>query len=395
VSDDRGAIPAHEAADAVLSDPNERAVADERRTGRDQARLGVVLRDARERAGLGLSDLAEVTHVRSVYLVALEEGRYPDLPEDVYSRNFVRLYASAVGLEAAPLLEQYARERQLALGRTTLEQRLERDRAAATQLRRAPTAPVVTTRSWTVPAWLLGPWLPTLALVVVVVGLAVWGYNSLFGAASVTPSTTPTSAATTATPDATPTPAAAGADATAAAPAASLAAPTAATAEATATQVRISVVTTPPGAAITIDGFPVPGVTPLVDIPVTAREGRLVRAELDGYEPAELRADLRQDADLSLSLTAVADPASPPAGAAGTLTITVTDTTWLEVYRSTARNEGERLVYTTAQAGASYSFAPPLFVYTGNAAGVRLNLDGQDLGPMGSPGAVLGRAFPQ
>jgi hypothetical protein len=82
------------------------------------------------------------------------------------------------------------------------------------------------------------------------------------------------------------------------------------------------------------------------------------------------------------------------AGSDGDLTITITDTTWLEVYRSTARNEGERLVYTTAQPGASYSFAPPVFVYTGNAAGVRLNLSGQDLGPMGSPGAVLGSRLP-
>jgi len=167
---------------------------------------------------------------------------------------------------------------------------------------------------------------------------------------------------------------------------------------ATPSQVRVSIVTDPPGASVSIDGFPVPGVTPLQDVPVTAREGRVVRVELDGFEPSEVRADLRQDADVSLALTplADADPASPGAvGAEGSLTITVTDTAWLEVYRSTARNEGERLVYTTAQPGASYQFEPPLFVYTGNAAGVRLNLDGQDLGPMGSPGAVLGRAFPE
>jgi hypothetical protein len=50
-------------------------------------------------------------------------------------------------------------------------------------------------------------------------------------------------------------------------------------------------------------------------------------------------------------------------------------------------------VYTTAQPGASYEFALPVFVYVGNAAGVRVNLAGQDLGPMGGPGAVLGRAF--
>lgn len=366
------------------TDAAERAERDERREGRDQARLGVALRDARERAGLGLSDLAEVTHVRRVYLTALEEGRYADLPEDVYARNFVRLYANAVGLDAAPLLDQYARERQRAVGRTTLERRLERDRVDAKAVRSTPTAPVTRRREWTLPDWLVGPWLPTLGLVAVVVTLAVWGYNSLFGGPPTTVATTPPPAASQGT---TP-PAATPVDPAAQAPAAT-------DAGATLTQVRVSIVTDPPGASVTIDGFPVPGVTPLVDVPVTAREGRVVRAELDGFEPAEVAADLRQDAALDLALTPLGTAGDAPAaaGAGGALTITITDTTWLEVYRSTERNVGDRLVYTTAQPGATYQFEPPVFVYTGNAAGVRLTLAGQDLGPMGSPGAVLGRAF--
>ncbi|TVR91053.1 MAG: DUF4115 domain-containing protein [Trueperaceae bacterium] len=385
--------PAHD--DVTTEDAAARAAADERREGREPPNLGRLLRDARERAGLGLSDLAEVTHVRRVYLSALEEGRYRDLPEDVYTRNFVRLYANAVGLDSAPLLDQYVRERQSALGRTTLETRLDRDRQAATSLRSGQTRPAQARLRPALPTWLIGPWLPTLALVVVVVGLAVWGYNGLFGGSG---AATP-SAAATETP-ASPADGAAATTPTGQSPGASLAAPTETPADAAVpSQVLVSIVTTPPGAAITIDGFPVPGVTPLLDVPVTAREGRVVRAELDGFEPTEVRADLRQDADLSLTLAAVgaadAGAAGAVAGSDGDLTITITDTTWLEVYRSTARNEGERLVYTTAQPGASYSFAPPVFVYTGNAAGVRLNLSGQDLGPMGSPGAVLGRAFPE
>ena len=372
----------------------QRAADDERREGRESARLGIMLRDARERAGLGLSDLAEVTHVRRVYLSALEEGRFADLPEDVYARNFVRLYASAVGLEAAPLLERYSAERGRALGRTTLEQRLDRDRAAASELRTSPTPAAARRTPRRAPAWLAGPLLPTLGLIVVVVGLAVWGYNGLF--AGTAPGPGPTAGANAASPDA---PATTPASPDATSPSASLAAPADAsdTAADPATPVRVSIVTTPPGASISIDGFPVPGVTPLVDIPVTARAGRVVRAELDGYAPSEVRADVLSDTEVSLTLEPVgaAGPTAAAAGAAGTLLITITDTTWLEVYRSTARNEGERLVYTTAQPGASYSFEPPLFVYTGNAAGVRLTLDGQDLGAMGSPGAVLGRAFPE
>ena len=386
--------PQHEginpSASASADDPATRAATDGRQPGREAPRLGRVLRDAREQAGLGLSDLAEVTHVRRVYLVALEEGRYGELPENVYARNFVRLYASAVGLDPGPLLEQYARERQQALGRSTLEQHLEHDRRGATATPASRTVAARPRRRAALPAWFSGPLLPTLALVVVVVGLAVWGFNGLFADRVARDDGARAAAGEAAEADA------------AAAPTLAAAAETDPSEAAAPGQVRVAIVTDPPGATVTIDGFPVPGVTPLLDVPVTAREGRVVRAELDGFEPAEVSADLRQDAEVTLTLTALTAAGDAPATAAaaagdagGTLTITITDTTWLEVYRSTARNEGERLVYTTAQSGQRYQFEPPVFVYTGNAAGVRLTLAGQDLGPMGSPGAVLGRAFPE
>jgi hypothetical protein len=70
--------------------------------------------------------------------------------------------------------------------------------------------------------------------------------------------------------------------------------------------VRLEIVTAPAGAAITIDGFPLPGRTPLVDVPVTARGGRVVRAELDGYEPAEARYDLLMDGRIEIALEPLA-----------------------------------------------------------------------------------------
>jgi len=342
---------------------------------RPPERLGARLKLAREGAGLSLSDLAKKTHVRRAYLEALEEGRYAELPEDVYARNFVRLFAQALDLQVAPLLEIYQRERRAALGTTTMDQRLERDRRAATAPSKAAGSQG---RGARLPAWLFGPWTTTLALVVVVVGLAAWGFDRLFATPSVPPATPPApSAASPAT----------SAPASAAAEAAPAAVPDAV--------VRVDVVSVPAGAAITIDGFPLPGRTPLLEVPVSARAGRVVRAELDGYEPNEVRVDLLADGRVELTLTPLAD--EPAAGApeigAGRVALTISDATWLEVYRSAARNEGERLVYTTAQPGASYEFTLPVFVYVGNAAGVRVNLAGQDLGPMGAPGAVLGRAF--
>ena len=353
--------------------------------------LGGRLKLAREGAGLGLSELAQRTHVRRAYLEALEEGRYQELPEDVYSRNFVRLYAQTVGLEAAPLLELYQRERRAALGTTTLDQRLDHDRQTALAAGKPTSSRPTARRSW--PAWLFSPWTTSLVLVVVVVGLAAWGFDRLFSSPGGPAATAPSpSASAPAEPGAD-----ASADAAEVSPATAEPEPVAepAVAPSSDTIVRVEIFTEPAGAAITIDGFPLPGRTPLTDVPVSARADRLVRAELEGYEPAEARVDLLADTRVDLGLAPIADATAASTAEVGDdrVALTITDTTWLEVYRSGARNEGERLVYTTAQPGASYEFALPVFVYVGNAAGVRVNLAGQDLGPMGGPGAVLGRAF--
>ena len=95
-------------------------------------------------------------------------------------------------------------------------------------------------------------------------------------------------------------------------------------------------------------------------------------------------------------------PAPGPSGASVTPTsvgpnqigINITARTWLEVYQSTTRNQGNRLVYATVDAGQHYVFDLPVYLHVGNAAGVDVVLRGQDLGAMGSPGAVVSRAFP-
>jgi cytoskeleton protein RodZ len=360
---------------------------------RPPERLGARLKQAREGAGLTLSDVALRTHVRRAYLEALEEGRYAELPEDVYARNFVRLYGQALGLEPQPLVEIYQRERRDAIGVTTMDQRLDRDRRAVAVVGAAGPTPRASPRTvaaarW--PSWLFGPWIATVALVVVVVGLAAWGFDRLFSLPAVAP--TEANGAASGSPG--PGDASVSANAPAPAPADAGAAPPTGPVGDEAV-VRIEIVTEPPGAEITIDGFPQPGRTPLLDVPVTARAGRVVRAELDGFEPAEARYDLLIDGRIELTLTPLAEGGGEDVAeaAAGRVVLTITDPTWLEVYRSGARNEGERLVFTTAQPGASYDFELPVYVYVGNAAGARVNLSGQDLGAMGAPGAVLGRAF--
>ena len=80
-------------------------------TGRVTSKVGQLLQEARRQRGLEIKDIAASTHVRSEYLLALEEGRFTELPENVYTRNFLRLYAEAVGLDEQEVLEHYSLER--------------------------------------------------------------------------------------------------------------------------------------------------------------------------------------------------------------------------------------------------------------------------------------------
>jgi cytoskeleton protein RodZ len=71
--------------------------------------LGALLRQAREDRGISLLEAEQATHIRRVFLQALEEGRYEDLPGEVYGRGFVRNYAGFLGLDPEELLREYRR----------------------------------------------------------------------------------------------------------------------------------------------------------------------------------------------------------------------------------------------------------------------------------------------
>jgi len=362
--------------------------------------FGAMLREARAAKGLELSDIAELTHVRKEYLRALEESRFDDLPEDVYTRNFVRLYAQAVGISGERALAAYQAERRRAGGLTTLEMRLEQERRGEPPPAPKRKSTSTTQRRGGLPR--LGPLVPTLLMVVVLVALAVWGFQTLL----FRPNRPMPTAGSTSSPNG--TPAASTANEAGAAPASGAAESAGAGAQAAPSDaaaseprtVLVSITSTPPGGSVTIDGFALPGVTPIRDAPVTARSGRLLRVTLDGYEPAERLVDMSEGGSFDVTLEAArgADAASAEADAAadvdaGQIAIEIRAATWLEVYRSTARNEGERLVYTTAEPGQTYLFDLPVYLHVGNAAGVEVTLEGGAPFLLGSSGAVVGRAF--
>lgn len=69
--------------------------------------LGQMLRDARESKGVSLAEAEEATKIRRKYLQALEEADYDALPPSVYSRGFLRSYATYLGLDPEEALAAY------------------------------------------------------------------------------------------------------------------------------------------------------------------------------------------------------------------------------------------------------------------------------------------------
>lgn len=78
------------------------------------ASIGQSLRKARENRGISLEEVSKATKIRTEYLVALEGDDFERLPNNVFSRGFVRAYAEVVGLDpeaavAASAVERKAR----------------------------------------------------------------------------------------------------------------------------------------------------------------------------------------------------------------------------------------------------------------------------------------------
>ncbi len=92
--------------------------------------LGAFLQQAREKMGLSIADIAEITKIRKRYLVAIEQGKTKELPDEVYLRGFLRSYAKALGIcpeEIISLYEQSSTEIAQGLQRVSL---VDRRRAA-------------------------------------------------------------------------------------------------------------------------------------------------------------------------------------------------------------------------------------------------------------------------
>jgi cytoskeletal protein RodZ len=69
--------------------------------------IGDTLADGRRRAGLTVTQVSERTCIRETIIRSIERGDYSGCGGDFYARGHVRSIATAVGVDAAPLLQEY------------------------------------------------------------------------------------------------------------------------------------------------------------------------------------------------------------------------------------------------------------------------------------------------
>lgn len=75
----------------------------------DLKELGSRLKDERERQGLTMEQIMEITKVSRVNIDAIESGNRKDFPHEVYAKGFIKTYAKALGLDAEEIGEEFSR----------------------------------------------------------------------------------------------------------------------------------------------------------------------------------------------------------------------------------------------------------------------------------------------
>lgn len=73
--------------------------------------LGEKLRRLREEGHWAVADVARELRISPKYVSALEESRYHELPGEIYTRQFLRSYATLLQVEPERVLELYEKER--------------------------------------------------------------------------------------------------------------------------------------------------------------------------------------------------------------------------------------------------------------------------------------------
>ncbi len=132
-------------------------------TNKDKLSVGSELQARREELGYSLHKVEVATKIRGRYLRAIEASDFVNLPNDVYSRGFVRQYAQYLGLPGVHIAKRYQEER----GGTQKPTKQVRPRAVALRLG--------ATSRWAAS-------LAVLAILALIIGYLLWQFSSLTSA---------------------------------------------------------------------------------------------------------------------------------------------------------------------------------------------------------------------
>ena len=77
----------------------------------EQLPIGKLLRQAREKKALTISDISQETYISSSNLTSIELGNYNDLPADTFIRGQIIIYANFLGLDGPEAARLFFEER--------------------------------------------------------------------------------------------------------------------------------------------------------------------------------------------------------------------------------------------------------------------------------------------
>lgn len=75
----------------------------------DLKELGSRLKAERQRQGLTIEQIMEITKISRININALEDGNQKEFPHQVYAKGFIKNYAKALGLDAEEIGEEFSK----------------------------------------------------------------------------------------------------------------------------------------------------------------------------------------------------------------------------------------------------------------------------------------------
>lgn len=80
------------------------------REGHTELRVGEILRRARVRAGLSFEDIEQQIYIRAAHLQTIEDGQFQNLPGRIYALGFIKSYADFLGLDGDKVVSLVKRQ---------------------------------------------------------------------------------------------------------------------------------------------------------------------------------------------------------------------------------------------------------------------------------------------